>query len=62
MPAAPPGGFVKVPVRNKELLSVLRGLLPGKWEKVYRYGQDGTEVHYFQHHSGKVCLVKHKVK
>jgi hypothetical protein len=61
-PAGPPGGFVKVPLRNKGLLRVLRGVLHGRWDKVYRYGQDGTEVHYFLHESGKVCLVKHKVK
>jgi hypothetical protein len=61
-PAAPPGAVHKVPVKNKQLLRVLRQTLAGKWVKVYRLGQDGTEIHYFEHESGKVCQVKHKVK
>lgn len=61
-PAKSPGGLIKVPVKNKQLLEVLRQLLPGKWMKIYRYGQDGTEVHYFEHSSGKVCQVKLKIK
>jgi len=61
-PADPPGGLVKVPVRNRQLLAALRHVLPGKWVKMYRYGKDGTEVHYFEHSSGKVFNVKHKVK
>lgn len=61
-PARPPGNLVKVPVRNKQLLHVLRQVLPGKWSKVYRYGMDGTELHYFEHESGKVCFVKLKIK
>jgi hypothetical protein len=54
--------LIKVPVRNKQLLAALRSVLAGKWVKVYRYGKDGTEVHYFEHASGKVFNVKLKVK
>ena len=32
------------------------------WMKIYRKGRDGTEVHYFEHNSGKVAFVKHKIK
>jgi hypothetical protein len=61
-PAQPPGAVVKVPVKNSSLLQVLRATLAGKWVKVYRMGQDATEIHYFEHASGKVALVKHKIK
>jgi len=62
VPANPPGAVVKVPVKNTQVLAVLRAELPGKWWKVYHRGRDGTEVHYFQHASGKVAFVKHKLK
>jgi hypothetical protein len=62
LPAPPPGSVVKVPVKNAQVLSLLRQGLPGKWVKVYRLGQDGSEVHYFEHGSGKVAFVKHKRK
>lgn len=50
----------RVPIKNKEFLKVLKATLAGKWHKVYRKGEDGTEIHYFQHQSGKVTHVKHK--
>ncbi|MBI4604779.1 MAG: hypothetical protein HY721_22685 [Planctomycetes bacterium] len=61
-PAAPPGAVVKVRLRNLRLLRALRQVLPGSWVKVYRRGRDGSEMHYFQHASGAVFNVKHKVK
>jgi len=47
---------------NILLLRQLQDLLPGRWQKVYHYGRDGTEIHYFQHASGRVAMVKHKRK
>jgi seryl-tRNA synthetase len=41
---------------------VLREAIPGTWLKVYRRGVDGSEVHFFQHASGAVALVKMKRK
>jgi hypothetical protein len=61
-PADPPSACLKRPVKNRAVLRILRSLLPGHWRKVYHYGKDGTEVHYFQHASGKVAFVKHKIK
>jgi hypothetical protein len=61
-PASPPGALTKVPIKNRMLLNLLRSTLPGRWSKVYHIGRDGTELHYFQHASGKVAFVKHKVK
>lgn len=61
-PALPPGAIERHPVRNRALLNVLRNLLPGRWAKVYHRGRDGSEIHYFQHASGKVALLKHKAK
>jgi hypothetical protein len=61
-PAAPPGAVIKDPVKNRQVLRALQDVLPGSWCKVYRKGADGTEIHYFQHASGKVALVKHKRK
>ena len=65
MPPAPfpPVGFriaagrLKYPV-HKKILGYLRQLLPGKWQKVIKYGNTG-EVHYFEHSSGKVAGVKY---
>jgi RHS repeat-associated protein len=54
------GGTLKVNVKNKPLLEKLREVLPGRWKKVYRKGVDGTEIHYFEHESGKVFNVKTK--
>jgi hypothetical protein len=51
------GAILKVPVRDPDVLRYLRQLLPGKWQKVYRYGDNG-EVHYFEHASGQVADVK----
>ena len=53
------GGTTKVRINNRELLEDLRRKLPGEWKKVYRRGADGTEIHYFEHESGKVFNVKH---
>jgi hypothetical protein len=62
VPENRPGSVVKVPVKNSHVLNLLREALPGKWMKVYRLGKDSTEVHYFEHRSGKVAFVKHKRK
>ena len=60
--AAPPGAVIKDTVNNRKILRALQEALPGPWVKVYRRGIDGTEIHYFQHVSGAVALVKHKWK
>ena len=52
-----PGGTVKYPVRNRQVLRYLRTLLSGKWQKVVKQGNIG-EVHYFEHDSGQVAGVK----
>lgn len=39
------------------MLRYLRELLPGKWQKVIKDGNNG-EVHYFEHSSGQVAGVK----
>ncbi len=53
--------FRKVKVKNLEILSTLREHLPGEWRKVYYRGQDGTEIHYFEHNrTRKVWGVKVK--
>ncbi len=62
VPAPPPGAVQKDPVKNRTVLRILREVLPGEWHKVYCRGRDGTEIHYFQHKSGKVALVKLKYK
>jgi hypothetical protein len=51
------GGALKYPIRNTKVLSYLRQLLPGKWQKVTKDGNSG-EVHYFEHGSGQVAGVK----
>jgi hypothetical protein len=51
------GGALKYPVRNAALAAYLHLLLPGKWQKVIKYGSTG-EVHYFEHESGQVADVK----
>jgi hypothetical protein len=51
---------VKVAVHNTDLKRELQRIVPGEWKKVYRRGLDGTEIHYFEHASGRVALVKHK--
>jgi hypothetical protein len=51
------GGAIKYPVRNLEVLRYLRQLLPGKWQKVIKKGNNG-DVHYFEHSSGQVADVK----
>jgi len=60
--ANPPGAVTKAPVHNPEVLKALRAAVPGQWVKVYHEGADGSELHYFQHGSGKVANVKHKRK
>ncbi|MCC6124132.1 MAG: hypothetical protein IT426_04175 [Pirellulales bacterium] len=62
IPAKQPGALHKVKIHNSALYKELRRLLAGNWSKVYRYGVDGTEVHYFEHESGHVALVKHKIR
>ena len=61
-PAGPPGSLVKDPVKDRQVLRALREAIPGPWAKVYRKGADGSEIHYFQHASGAVALVKYKRK
>jgi hypothetical protein len=51
-----------VPVHNSALKKLLRDARPGGWSKVYLKGKDGTEIHYFEHESGAVALVKYKRK
>ena len=54
-------GLRKVEVKNLHILSALREHYPGEWRKVYSRGQDGTEIHYFEHgRTGKVWGVKVK--
>jgi hypothetical protein len=62
LPVHPPGAISKVKIKNILLFRRLQDLLPGRWQKVYHYGRDGTEIHYFQHASGRVTMVKHKRK
>ncbi len=52
------GGTIKYPVRNPEVLSHLRTLLAGRWQKVIKKGVPG-EIHYFEHASGQVAGVKY---
>ena len=51
-------------VKNKDLLSELRKVEPGKWSKVYRNGYDVSgqkvSIHYFRSQSGRVFNVKVK--
>lgn len=51
------GGVLKYPVKNPAVRRYLRQLLPGKWQKVIKQGNTG-EIHYFEHHSGRVADVK----
>jgi hypothetical protein len=51
-------GTLKYPVRNDQVLRYLRQLLPGKWQKVIKQGNNG-EIHYFEHASGQVADVKY---
>ena len=51
------GGALKYPVRNAVLHTYLQQLMPGKWQKVIKYGSSG-EVPYFEHVSGQVADVK----
>jgi len=52
------GGTVKYPVRNPVVRRYLRQLLPGRWHKVIKQGNNGA-VHYFEHASGHVAGVKY---
>ena len=47
------GGTLKYPVRNPAVRRYLRQLLPGRWQKVIKQGNNGA-VHYFEHASGQV--------
>jgi hypothetical protein len=60
--APPPGAIVKWPIRSRELPPLLRRAHPGRWYKVYHYGADDFDLHYFQHESGIVFNVKPKRK
>jgi len=51
------GNADKFSVYNAPLLEYLRQLMPGKRQKVIKYGDRG-EVHYFEHESGDVADVK----
>ena len=51
------GGALKYPVKNAILHGYLQLLLPGRWQKVIKDGNNG-EVHYFEHESGQVADVK----
>ncbi|MBI3756850.1 MAG: hypothetical protein HY267_02630 [Deltaproteobacteria bacterium] len=54
-------GLRKVGIKNLTILTALREHYPGEWRKVYQQGQDGTEIHYFEHErTRKVWSVKVK--
>ena len=54
-------GIRKVKVKNLSILSALHEHYAGEWRKVYHLGQDGTEIHYFEHErTRKVWGVKVK--
>lgn len=65
-----PQGFQPIPdgtivnrVRNKDVLKHLRGVLPGRWAKVYKDGlvkKVKKSIHYFRHESGQVLYPKLK--
>jgi hypothetical protein len=59
-PAKGPYTRIRVAIKNRSLLHVLKLTLPGKWMKVYLKGVDGSEIHFFEHESGKAAFVKHK--
>ncbi len=52
------GGTIKYPVSNARVLSHLRSLRSGRWQKVIKRGTHG-DVHYFEHASGHVAGVKY---
>ena len=56
----PAGPKVLNRVKNAEALAALRATLPGRWQKVYLPGRDGTALHYFEHASGRAALLKIK--
>jgi hypothetical protein len=47
-------------INNMELLKHLREFTPGHWKKIYQYGQDARELHFFRHKSGYVAYPKWK--
>ena len=52
------GRTKKVKVKRADITRLLQSKIPGKWKKVYSYGVDGSEVHYFEHTAtGKVWRV-----
>lgn len=61
-PSNPPGAVVKNKISNPEVLLLLRATLPGRWVKVYHHGKGDLDLHYFQHASGQVALIKTKRK
>ena len=58
-PKSAPRHRLKLTVKNRELLALLRSHRPGRWHKIYHYGIDGSEIHYFEHQSGVVFDVEH---
>ncbi|OEC32549.1 filamentous hemagglutinin [Pseudomonas cuatrocienegasensis] len=58
------GGTTKHAVNNPDVLSALRDVESGKWQKIYKDGYDANgnkvSIHYFQSKSGKVFDVKVK--
>lgn len=58
------GGTTKNAVKNQDVLSELRKVEAGTWQKIYKDGYDASgnkvSVHYFQSKSGKVFDVKVK--
>lgn len=51
----------KVKIKNRTIATALNEVAPGEWRKVYAYGVDGAEVHYFEDLvTGRVWNVKVK--
>ena len=59
-PRGQPGAVIKEHINNFRARKMLQSVLPGRWMKVYHYSDDDSQVHYFQHESGKVFDVKFK--
>ncbi|MEW6197296.1 MAG: polymorphic toxin-type HINT domain-containing protein [Planctomycetota bacterium] len=49
-----------VRINNREFLQELRKVRPGDWRKIYQYGFDGRELHFFRHPSGLIVNPKWK--
>jgi len=61
-PAPPPGAVEKWPVHNTQVRLLLQNALSGEWQKVYHCGEGDTDIHYFQHRSGKIAWPKTKFR